>query len=103
MAILGTIPFKPKAIATSITNKGASINLYNKATLICLISLAQPPNFNCSPIENKANGPTVAAILSKNKDKGDKSIKCGKVKAKTKPHIGGKVNTFLNNKPASNF
>ena len=94
MVILVMVPLNPKTIAISITTKGAKINLYNKAKLMCFNSLNQPPNFNCNPIENKANGPTVPASLSNNESRAEILIKCGMVKANTQPISGGKVDTF---------
>ena len=57
-----------------MTTAGAIINLYNIDIDICDHSFLQPLNFSCKPTENKANGPTVAASLSKNGSAGDKSI-----------------------------
>ena len=91
MVILAILPFIPNNKAATRTIAGARISLYNMEADICGISFFQPLNFNCNPTENKANGLTVAASLSKKGSAMVKSMTRDNTNAAIHPRNGGKV------------
>jgi hypothetical protein len=75
MLICAIMPLILSKKAKPKTAIGARISLNNSAVLMVFISVCQPVNCNCKPIEKSASGPTVDANLSNSGFKGVKSIK----------------------------
>src|SRR5690606_12022756 len=88
-------PLIPNKIEAIKTNAGAIINLYSMDIEIWEISCFHPLNFNCNPTEERANGPTVAANLSKKGSAMLKSVTLDKISAPIQPIKGGKVSNLL--------